>query len=64
MSPLSRASIGFPVDAPQIARSPANSSAADGPAGISRSSPALWFVLIIGLLVLARLIYEWGEHVD
>jgi hypothetical protein len=62
--PLSRASIGFPIDTPQIARSPVNASAADGASGMSRNSPALWFVLIIGLLALARLIYEWGEHVD
>jgi hypothetical protein len=58
--PLSRYDT-FAAAPPEIRRSPIEQSAEAGPSGVPRSAPAYYFLLIIGLLVFARVIYETGK---
>ncbi len=48
----------FTAPSPEIRRSPVDPSAEAGPSGAPRNAPAFYYLAIIGLLVLARLIYE------
>lgn len=61
--PIDRQTI-YPQAAPTSSAAtaaPAQPALATATAGLS---PAAWVAIIIGMLVLARLVYELGEHED